>query len=228
MSGVGSFAPEVVGLTAADTGGGIRDAVATLSGGTVVRKSAKTVGNVSNEVTTNYTKRVYNSSTGDAMVEDTKTKTGLALEHDGEGVTEARGCNPMDGSLNKTETISEETRNASIEFAGETAEVTREISEAISFESVVDTTDCGTHTMGGMVSPRGSLESTLKEIKTVAYTFENLTDAAVTGILVKSRRVRQKTKESPKSKWSKATVVTTVSSSTGVSTRVVNGRGEIV
>lgn len=67
----------------------------------------------------------------------------------------------------------------------------------------MDTTDCGTTSIGGGVPPRGSDKSTLTEIKTFAYAVENLSDRAadgrgarsesnISGTIVKKNHDRQK------------------------------------
>lgn len=144
------------GSTAADTGGGISEAVATLSGDTAIVRLARAVGDKPDEVTLIHAKRKHNSSTGERIVEDTKTKTGLVHLGEEEKNSAAKGRNSADGSLKDTITLLVEAREVSVDLSVITAEVTRIISEKILFESLVDTTDYGTTSMGGGVPSKGS------------------------------------------------------------------------
>lgn len=99
VTGVGTDTLKFRGNTTADTGGGIVDTVATLSGGIAANILTKTVGDDPDEVTACHTRKKYNSSTGERIVEDTKTKTGMIHLSAEEEKTEARGCNSAIGSL---------------------------------------------------------------------------------------------------------------------------------
>ncbi len=69
VTGVGSDTNSFAGYTTADTGGGIVDAVATLSGGAAARELKKAVGDKPDEVTTWHARCKHNIVTGECIVE---------------------------------------------------------------------------------------------------------------------------------------------------------------
>lgn len=72
VTGVGTLAYEVSGLTAADTGGGMIETVATVSLGRAHVELTCTGGDTPDEVTTIYACCMYGRATGEMMVECTK------------------------------------------------------------------------------------------------------------------------------------------------------------
>lgn len=67
-------------------------------------------------------------------------------------------------------------------MANVTADAAKIMSDCMFFESLGDTTDCGTASMGGGVSSCGSDECSWYEMGTFTYTVEVLSDRAVSGL----------------------------------------------